>query len=223
MQPVVGTHLGESSFEFDSASPPEALFEGLPFVHEPESAYYRDIIRSPWYYPVLRGIVETMKPSSILEFGTFWGYSMMAMLRGHDFIVEALTLDNEDPSYLPHADDRFLDKAFANINAICPTNTLLRCARWDTAWGIPKQYLDHRWDMIYVDGDHTFNGACRDLDLALRYVSPGGWIVVDDVAFIDDVARAVERVLMGKVGFSFEVSTKTLSEPRGMLVAKAKS
>jgi hypothetical protein len=36
--------------------------------------------------------------------------------------------------------------------------------------------------VVYVDGDHTYNGACGDLHNFAPRIAPGGWLVMDDAA-----------------------------------------
>lgn len=43
-----------------------------------------------------------------------------------------------------------------------------------------KEIPDGSLDLIYIDGDHTYEGAYADLHLAWRLVKPGGWIAGHD-------------------------------------------
>lgn len=47
-------------------------------------------------------------------------------------------------------------------------------------------------DLFHVDGDHTFKGVQHDLDLAFATLNKTGYILVDDVDYIEDVAKGVE-------------------------------
>jgi predicted O-methyltransferase YrrM len=40
---------------------------------------------------------------------------------------------------------------------------------------------DRRFDLITVDGDHTDEGAWRDLATTVELLRPGGWLVFDDL------------------------------------------
>ena len=43
--------------------------------------------------------------------------------------------------------------------------------------------LVHKYDVIYVDGDHSYEGAKKDLELSLEVLAEGGKIVVDDLQY----------------------------------------
>lgn len=67
-----------------------------------------------------------------------------------------------------------------------------------------------RFHLIYVDGDHTYEGAASDIRLYAPKVVAGGWLVMDDAAFdlpgtafwkgYKSVARACE--LLPALGFT---------------------
>ena len=41
--------------------------------------------------------------------------------------------------------------------------------------------MRHQFDVIYVDGDHSTNGAMQDLDDCSRLLAPGGVLLADDM------------------------------------------
>jgi predicted O-methyltransferase YrrM len=40
-----------------------------------------------------------------------------------------------------------------------------------------------RFELIYIDGDHTYAGALADIEHYAPKIVPGGWLVMDDAAF----------------------------------------
>lgn len=53
---------------------------------------------------------------------------------------------------------------------------------------------DALYDVITVDGDHTVDGALRDLNWAITHITPGGIILFDDIAnpahlYLNDMFR----------------------------------
>ncbi len=42
---------------------------------------------------------------------------------------------------------------------------------------------DDRFHLVYIDGDHTYAGACADVEHYAPKVAVGGWLVMDDAAF----------------------------------------
>jgi len=64
-------------------------------------------------------------------------------------------------------------------------------------WELPAQ----SFDFVYVDGDHTENGAAYDTEQALRLVKPDGIIAWDDVFFVNpeitpNVIAGIERGML---------------------------
>ncbi len=47
------------------------------------------------------------------------------------------------------------------------------------------QFPDGHFDWIYVDGDHSYEGASRDARIAATKVKPGGHLVFNDFAHAD--------------------------------------
>ena len=43
--------------------------------------------------------------------------------------------------------------------------------------------LVDKFDFIYVDGDHSYKGAKKDLELSLPLLNEGGKIIVDDLGY----------------------------------------
>ncbi len=61
------------------------------------------------------------------------------------------------------------------------------------------RFADDSLDMVYIDGDHAFDGVMADLHLAYQKVRSGGFIVLDDYHMRgwwgDDVQRAVHQFI----------------------------
>ncbi len=43
-----------------------------------------------------------------------------------------------------------------------------------------SRFEDDTFDAIYLDGDHSYAGCKKDLDVAIRKIKPGGWIMGHD-------------------------------------------
>jgi len=58
--------------------------------------------------------------------------------------------------------------------------------------------IGERWDrevdMLYIDGDHSYQAACSDIDNFTPWVKEGGYVFVDDYD-LDSVRRAVDERL----------------------------
>lgn len=64
---------------------------------------------------------------------------------------------------------------------------------------IDTQKVDHLIlsdiDLFHVDGDHTVQGVMHDLDLAVQAINDDGWILVDDIVYLEDVAKGATKWL----------------------------
>jgi predicted O-methyltransferase YrrM len=57
------------------------------------------------------------------------------------------------------------------------------------------QTLEDILDFIHLDGDHSEDGIYHDLDLGFKAVKTGGLILVDDIDYISEVKRGVDKWL----------------------------
>jgi Methyltransferase domain len=61
-----------------------------------------------------------------------------------------------------------------------------------------QEFPDSYFDWIYIDGDHTYENAKKDIELSIQKVKPGGYITGDDYAeggwFKAGVKRAVDEL-----------------------------
>lgn len=62
-----------------------------------------------------------------------------------------------------------------------------------------KTFKDGSIDLVYIDGDHTYEGVKLDLDLAWQKIKPSGYIMLDDYHrrgwWGDGVLRAVHEFI----------------------------
>ena len=121
------------------------------------------------------------KPRTILEIGTRTGISLCQLLAGyidHSYIDRVVCCDLFN--------DGFISPELVKYNL--------------KLTGVPKAIIDKvefkvgdskvtvpllqgsKFDYILVDGDHSKDGAMKDLENALTLVAPGGVIVFDDIA-----------------------------------------
>lgn len=152
------------------------------------------------YYADFAGIARKYAPSRILEIGVRFGYSGIAMTSG------ALAGGAEAPITYVGCDAEFFsgpmpEDHYNNYrsNAVAAENfrrhrpgveaEFYTC---DTRNGLPECLLPYRFDLINVDGDHSFEGAYGDLCRVWPLLAPGGVILVDDTG-MEGVRRAVEQ------------------------------
>ena len=130
------------------------------------------------------------KPNlSFLEIGSGEGSSAIGTIK------EVLTdessvltcLDNWNPIPL---NGFFADDYETNFdNNIQPyANQIIKVKSDSTVWLNNNQ--DKRFDFIYIDGDHTYEGCKSDLELSWNLLKNGCWMVADCYSF-DGVGPAV--------------------------------
>ena len=84
-------------------------------------------------------------------------------------------LDNAQPSHLHLLDITY--RFFEHSNFQNDTN--LTKHEGDSS-SLLKSFPEHFFDVVYVDGDHSYEGAAKDLDAAHDRLKPSGWMVCND-------------------------------------------
>lgn len=99
-----------------------------------------------------------------------------------------------------------VDRApLAIASYVARLNRLDTCIRWidadsagaASAWGAMQQAPGI--GLLLIDGDHTYDGVCRDLDAWLPFVIPGGRVLLHDAGMPDmGVSRAAHHHLQSR-------------------------
>lgn len=125
---------------------------------------------------VLSMLVHMLKPSQILEIGTYTGYSALCMVEGMTPLGTLVTIDiNEEleervQGYFdqsPHGHK--IDYRIGNALEIIPT-------------------LKQMFDLVFIDADKDNYG--KYYDLVIDKVIPGGFIIADNVLWSGKVVVA---------------------------------
>lgn len=157
----------------------EIISEDFFFERNTENDYLDCKIYYEYYY----AISKYYQPSSILEIGVRFGYSLGSMIKGSDKIEFVKGIDCEEPFYgvntLKTAEENI--KKYINPNIKCE---FLR----QNSHSIEK--LDRKYDLIHIDGDHSYEGKIKDLNLALDHCEV---LIVDDYFSGPQIARAANE------------------------------
>ncbi len=146
---------------------------------------------TPWIDTcALLHLVRRYQPQRFLEVGTHRGYTTRILAEK----FPAMTIVTVDPGDQIPVNDRpanqvneYLPQAAIGELASEYPNVEVRKARFDIiAWG------DDRFDMIFVDADHTLEAVLSDSRLALKLVTTPGVIVWHDVNNVPAVNSALE-------------------------------
>lgn len=176
---------------FQSAQ--EEMFNRLGFDYQAAQLLTRSILESKFnseisqHYVVAAALISQKGVRSILEIGTQSG-NFAAFLAKLDPEVRVVTVD------LPSSDTRY-DNATnywqqektragaAEALVAERTRNLSRCSNvtFRELNSIELTTMQDAFDLIFVDGDHTFPMVVVDAMNAIRMVGASGWILFDDL------------------------------------------
>jgi hypothetical protein len=155
-------------------------------------------------------LLEMMPKHSVCaEIGVFWGMFSRLILK----IVEPKILHLIDPwLYQPDpslaqalyggvsGSQKRMDQIHDNVVRHLGHRKNVTIHRVPSLTAV-NQFSDNSFDWIYVDGDHSYEGATADLERYRSKVKPGGFVAGDDYArnpngwMQDSVTRAVDDII----------------------------
>ena len=150
---------------------------------------------------VLRTLVAVRQPSSILEVGTFVGYSTLCMLEGCD--KATVTCLDWDERTIAMVKDRF---------AGTPYQSRMHIIKGDAYESMQDKLTQHQFDFIFIDADKRsylpYVQWCYD------HMSMGGVLVLDNALW---KGRVVEPENLHDKGV--DSANKWLAEHEGLVNA----
>ncbi len=180
----------------------------------------------PWrkfnYWNGWYALARLKKPASILEIGTAFGFSTIALAHGAgDALKRLVSLDLGNfgrlfsGEALPEVDNlAFVKKGielyrqennfdfeyrqFA-VNTQPPPYSdneghPVACPYWKDDAGLQSLLAKASFNLVLIDGKHTEDGLYQDLASFFPYLSSGGLVVCDDIQH-PDAARSLRRFL----------------------------
>jgi predicted O-methyltransferase YrrM len=132
---------------------------------------------------ILRGIADAVNASNVLELGTALGITT-AYLAWERSARNVVTIEG-DPFVLETARAQWSALALNNVTSICDN--------FDQA--LERPTLNTRlWDMVVVDGNHTYDATMRYWGILKNKISERGCIVLDDIYWSPDMLRAWREI-----------------------------
>jgi hypothetical protein len=131
-----------------------------------------------WYY----AISKTIKPKTFLEIGVRWGFSFLPTLLGNPDMESALGLDLE---------------TYGNSNKEAKEH-IQKYYSGDTKWDLLTQdsqiatQLPGFYDLISIDGCHTYDCKIHDLELAMGNCN---YVILDDYDYHTDVRNSTNNFM----------------------------
>jgi predicted O-methyltransferase YrrM len=129
---------------------------------------------------LLKFLVEMIQPKTILEIGTYTGYSAIAMAEGLSEDGKLITIDTN--MELEKLIDSFVCQAELKTKIEQLTGNALEI--------IPT--LNQTFDLIFIDADKR--NYRNYLDLVLDKVNSGGYIITDNVLWSGKVTLPVDKM-----------------------------
>ena len=153
------------------------------------------------YYEILKWFSKEMEVGlRVLEFGTGWGISGSAFLDAG--AVELVSIDiNLNTPYGDKARTEIEKRTGdAKVELVC-----------DKIENHAKKLIEQKrkFDIVYIDGDHGYEGCLRDLWLAHELVQQDGAIILDDFLHVKNLEAAEEKHKYGIIKAVREYSIKT--------------
>lgn len=127
----------------------------------------------------LAAICKTLSPRRVMEIGTFTGETTWTMAHNLPLSSEILTLDLP-PDEIPANFQRYVaGEAFQGTPEAKQINQLYG---WSERFDFTPYY--GTIDLIFIDGDHTYDAVRNDTAQALKLVKPGGIVIWDDYRYL---------------------------------------
>ncbi len=156
------------------------------------------------FYWLFKLLVDIKKPDfKFLEIGVFRGQTLalMRMLAPSSNITGITPLDSTDGHWESNYEDD-IKKIHNDFKLKQPT--IIKGLSTDPE--VIDQASKTKWDIIYIDGGHSYEVAKSDVTLYSSFVKVGGYLVIDDCANkynlpegmfkgIESVSKAVDELL----------------------------
>lgn len=133
---------------------------------------------------------ELAKGAEVLEIGAAFGYSTVVLAQ----VAQHVT------SIDPHLVHNSYGTLMANVGMYGLAERVQVIRQYSIAALAELIAEGRRYDLVFIDGDHTAAGVATDIECALKLVRPGGHIAVHDVTetcCCPDVGPTVDRMLPG--------------------------
>ncbi|PPR77121.1 MAG: hypothetical protein CFH01_01688 [Alphaproteobacteria bacterium MarineAlpha2_Bin1] len=122
----------------------------------------------------LSHLIKTIKPKSALEIGTFMAGTtkIISEAMGKNGLIVTIEANKQR--------HELIKKEISTWEKESQKNTVPITITSNDFFNITKLNEKVWFDIIFIDGDHTYTGALTDLINSSRFASPGAIIVVDD-------------------------------------------
>src|SRR6266404_2061019 len=125
-----------------------------------------------------RPFMEKYDCQKICEIGVLTGLNFNLMIKHNPQVAVAVDTWRED-SVLSRHSQEFFDECYEDMKKLNARNPFVQILR-EYSFDAVKHFPDEYFDLIYIDGDHSFEGCFRDLQDWYPKVKKGKFLVGDD-------------------------------------------
>jgi predicted O-methyltransferase YrrM len=152
----------------DYTSSQDALLQEIE-AHTNQYHGHAHMLSGKWQGKFLEMISMMIKPTKVLEIGSFTGFSALCLSKGlaNDGHLHTIEIREEDAKTAM----QFFEKSNVNSQIITHVGNAIDII----------QQLDEEWDLIFIDADKV--NYIDYYELTLPRLKIGGWILVDNVFF----------------------------------------
>lgn len=161
------------------------------------------------YFSVLYGLAAALEPQTIVEIGCQYGISTRAFLaatpRVDRELVAPLSWEaRNSPPRILHSID--VDPKAGHTTLAVVTG--IGChERWRFHLGRSQELEPIECDLLYVDGDHSYEAVCSDMARWGTRVRDGGLVVLDDyhwswpgkVRWVKERQKEIDPLIIGPI------------------------
>jgi len=126
-------------------------------------------------------LVFSLRPKRYIEIGTLQGGSALIVCRALD------ALESDGKMYLVDPAPKIATETWAKLQH----RAKLYQGHSPDILKVVATEAGGSFDLIFIDGDHSYEGVMRDAEGILPYAEPGSYIIFHDI-FFDDVRRATD-------------------------------
>ena len=174
-----------------------------------------------WFgsYGIVPHLAQLVQANNILEIGVAYGYHadfLCTVLPNINYVGVDPYLADYDPEDIFSADVQKLfdeknpQQAMERLFTVVSSNLLKFGGRAklirEKSWLAADEFENQSLDIVYIDGDHTYEGVLKDLAAWFPKVRRGGIICGDDIGW-PGVRRAVDEFFLN-LGKEYQIISK---------------
>lgn len=163
----------------------------IPFVFKGKG-FFKSIecMQNPFEIEAFYHFICELQPKNVLEIGTAKGGALYLWLQAADEKATVVSVD------LPHGEfgGGYPPARIPFYQSFAKKNQTLYLLQADshaeqTITQVKQIFAKTQLDFLFIDGDHTFEGASKDFENYGPLVRPGGWIAFHDILPRQDIPQ----------------------------------